>query len=203
MTQLSKFMATISGNARRMAAITALGIVAAAAPASDAVASDHAEQAPRVVVSSRQDAWGMAERAADQVGGMKTFADALQGTLYSSLPGLQKAKNIAIAYAFQLRQASHPEYERMDDYLAAVPDDPAVDQGLRDLVQVINARKMELYEMSTLLLRIEHAYAREDGASVEALAAQLSELAGRAQLELAEDDIPFGYDDPQGDRPRY
>lgn len=205
MSKLGEFMNRIRNDARAGAFLAAAGLLAALSPASPAAAQTwaaHQQQQQRVLVDNITDAHELNERISDQLGGMKSLSDALNYSLSYGSPnvtGLQKAKNLAIAFDFQLQQASHGEHAETDRYLVTTSRDPYVSQDLRDLVEIVNAKKMELYDFTLLLVDIEKALAAGDGRTVGKLSESLAEMADRVQMKLYED-ISVGYEEiPQSD----
>lgn len=199
MTKLGEFLGRIKQDARAGALLVAAGVltVLSSPDVADAGARWNAEAQPRVVVEEVADAHDLFERISDQLGGMKPLSDALAYSVSFGSPnisGIQKARNLAIAFDFQLQQAAHGEHAEVDRYLVATPEGGAVSQELRDLVELVNAKKMELYEFTLLLSDIEKALAAGDTENVEELTATLSRMADQVQFNLY-NDISVGYED--------
>jgi hypothetical protein len=201
MSKLGEFMDRVRQDARIGAVLVAAGLFGTLAAAPAAAASGEwgiqQQMQQKVLVDSLDDALELNERVSDQLGGMKALSDALNYSISYGSPnisGLQKARNLAIAFDFQLQQASHAEHADTDSHLVTAGSDPWVAQELRDMVEIVNAKKMELLEFSELLVEIEKALAAGDGPAVEHYSRILADMADDVQEKLYHD-ISVGYED--------
>jgi alpha-L-fucosidase len=112
----------------------------------------------------------------------------------SNISGVQKAKNLAIAFEFSMQQASHSNYAEADRYLLSTERSAQVSQELRDMVEIVNAKKMELMEFAATLTEIEKAFARGDNGSLEFWSDKLAKMADEVEDKL-HNDISVGYEE--------
>ncbi|NTF23560.1 hypothetical protein G6L37_34885 [Agrobacterium rubi] len=190
MSKLGEFMEKIRQDAKVGALLAAAGLFAAISPTHSLAAGPASGSQQRVLVDNITDANDLNERVSDQLGGMKPLSDALNYSVsYGSanVSGVQKAKNLAIAFHFQLQQASHGEHAETDRYLVTTGDGYRASPELRQLVEIVNAKKMELQEFTALLVEIERALAAEDAQSVDQLRVMLAQMADKTQYDLYND----------------
>jgi hypothetical protein len=196
MTRLGAFLEGIKTDARAAAVVAAAGVFAVLS-ATQAQAADFFPQENKIVVDDIGVAWDLNERVSDQLTSMKPLSNALQYSLSFGSPNvssIQKAKNLAIAFEYSLQQAAHPEYAGTDPYLVSPPNSPYASQELRDMVEIVNAKKMELMEFSSTLNEIERALVTEDGGSLEYWSDKLSKMAEDVEEKL-HSDISVGYEE--------
>ena len=198
MSKLGEFVIRVKQDARAGALLAAAGLLAAISPA-HAQAPDqnwNSQHQQRVLIEDIADANDLNERVSDQLGGIKPLSDALNYSLSYGSPNVssvQKAKNLAIAFDFQLQQASHGEHAQTDGYLVTAGTGRHVSQELRDLVEIVNAKKLELNDFTLLLIEIEKALVAGDGQSVEMLTETLAGMSDKVQEDLY-NDVSVGYE---------
>lgn len=206
MTKLGAFIESITEDFRAKAALTAAGLMMVLMTASPAEAQQGFTQ-QKAPVSDIYQAEAINERVNDQLEDMKTFSDALNHSFsYGSMniSGLQKARNIAMAFEFSLRQKVNPDQAEFDSYFLTVDQNTQFTEGLDSLVRAVNEKKKTLLQGSMILDQIMKAYAQ--GREDDALWAtgQLSQLADGIEDKLY-NDISFDEDDRIDvaiDRPR-
>ncbi len=196
MTKLGAFLENIRNDARASAVLAAAGVMAILSPG-HAVAAESFPRVQRVIVDDLFVANDLNERVSDQLTSMKPLSNALQYSINYGSPdisGIQKAKNLAVAFEFSMQQASHPGHARADRHLLTTDISANVPQELRDMVEIVNAKKLELMEFAATLAEIEQALARGDRGSVEALSAKLATMADEVEGKL-HNDISVGYEE--------
>jgi hypothetical protein len=196
MTKLGAFLESIRNDARAAALVAAAGVMAALSTG-QAMAAEPVSQVQRIVVQDLYVLNDLNERVSDQLNSMKPLSNALQYSVSYGSPnisGIQKAKNLAVAFEFSMQQASHPDRAEADRYLLATDRSAQVPQDLRDMVEIVNAKKMELMEFASTLAEIEKALARGDGNSLEFWSGKLSAMADEVEDKL-HNDISVGYEE--------
>jgi alpha-L-fucosidase len=169
----------------------------AALSAGQAMAAEPFSQVQRIVVQDLYVLNDLNERVSDQLNSMKPLSNALQYSVSYGSPnisGIQKAKNLAVAFEFSMQQASHPDRAEADRYLLATDRSAQVPQDLRDMVEIVNAKKMELMEFAATLTEIEKALAHGDGNSLEFWIGKLAAMADEIEDKL-HNDISVGYEE--------
>lgn len=195
MTKLGAFLESIRNDARVSALGAAVGVMAVLS-AGHAAASEPFPR-ERIIVQDLYVANDLNERVSDQLTSMKPLSNALQHSVsYGSpnIPGIQKAKNLAVAFEFTLQQASHPDKAQADRYLLGTERSAQVSQELRNMVEIVNAKKMELMEFSATLTEIEKALVSGDGRSLEFWTGKLAAMADEVEDKL-HNDISVGYEE--------
>jgi hypothetical protein len=197
MTKLGAFLESIRNDARAAALAAAVGVMTVLS-AGQAAAAEPFPQVQRVVVQDLYVVNDLNERVSDQLTSMKPLSNVLQETVGSygstNLSGVQKAKNLAIAFEFSLQQASHPDKAQADRYLLTTERSAQVSQELRDMVEIVNAKKMELMEFAATLTEIEKALVSGDGRSLEFWTGKLAAMADEVEDKL-HNDISVGYEE--------
>lgn len=196
MTRLGAFLESIRNDARAAALAAAVGVMTVLS-AGQAAAADPFPQVQRVIVQDLYVANDLNERVSDQLTSMKPLSNALQHSVSYGSPnisGVQKARNLAVAFEFSLQQASHPEKAQTDRYLLATEKSAQVSQELRDMVEIVNAKKIELMEFAATLTEIEKALARSDDGSLQFWSGKLAAMADEVEDKL-HNDISVGYEE--------
>lgn len=210
MTILSSFIEQISKDGRKMAVLAAVGLASVLVAPHAASAADRGafRNVPRIMVTEPSQIVAINERLSDQLEGMRTFNVALHNSLNSyasqSLSGLQKAKNLAMAFDATIRQAEHDDLAFTDRGLIA-PLAGADPQQLNELIGTINEKKRTLVEFASTVAEVEKAYAKGDEKGVYYWSQRFAHLAGQAEGALYEDTTPAGLDwnaqNPETPRP--
>jgi hypothetical protein len=196
MTKLGAFLESIRNDARAAALVAAVGVMAVLS-AGQAAAAEPFAQVQRIVVQDLNVVNDLNERVSDQLDSMRPLSNVLQDTVSygsSNISGVQKAKNLAIAFEFSMQQASHSNYAEADRYLLSAERSAQVSQELRDMVEIVNAKKMELMEFAATLTEIEKAFARGDNGSLEFWSDKLAKMADEVEDKL-HNDISVGYEE--------
>ncbi len=196
MTKLGAFLESIRNDARAMALASAVGVMATLS-AGQAVAAEPYPQVERIVVQDLYVANDLNERVSDQLTNMKPLSNALQYSVSYGSPnisGIQKAKNLAVAFEFSLQQAPHPNQAQADRYLLTTERSAQVSQELRDMVEIVNAKKIELMEFAATLTEIEKALVHGDNGSLEFWSEKLAAMADEVEDKL-HNDISVGYEE--------
>lgn len=196
MTKLGAFLESIRNDARAAALVAAAGVMTVLS-AGQAAAAEPFPQVQRIIVQDLNIANDLNERVSDQLTSMAPLSNALNHSISYGSPnisGVQKAKNLAVAFEFSMQQASHSNYADADRYLLSTERSSQVSQELRDMVEIVNAKKMELMEFAATLTEIENALARGDGGSVEFWSGKLATMADEVEDKL-HNDISVGYEE--------
>lgn len=196
MTRLGAFLESIRNDARATALAAAVGVMTVLS-AGQAAAAEPFPQVQRVIVQDLYVANELNERVSDQLTSMKPLSNALRYSVSYGSPnisGVQKAKNLAVAFEFSLQQASHPDKAQADRYLLDTVNSAQVSQELRDMVEIVNAKKMELMEFAATLTEIEKALVRGDDGSLQFWSGKLAAMADEVEDKL-HNDISVGYEE--------
>jgi hypothetical protein len=152
---------------------------------------------PKIALNDPSEAVAINDRLSDQLEGMRVFNDALHRSINSyasqNISGMQKARNLAVAFDFSIRQASHDDLAYTDRVLIApmAGEDP---QQINELIGSINEKKRDLVEFAATLTEIEKAYANGDETGVQYWSGRFAYLAGETEDKLYEDITPAGLD---------
>jgi hypothetical protein len=196
MTKLGAFLESIRDDARVVALVTAAGLITALAP-SVATATEPHPKVESIVIHDLDIVNDLNERISDQLNSMKPLSAALRHSVSYGSPtisGIQKAKNLAMAFEFSMQQASHSGYAEADRYFLNAGQATHVTQELRDMVEIVNAKKQELMEFTATLSKIESALVNGDGRSLEVWIDRLSKMADGVEEKL-HSDISVGYEE--------